>query len=45
MYKYLTKYLGTSAARIVAPVLYSILFFSIVYCIFEAQAEFNYLLL
>ena len=45
MYGFLKRYLGTRAANAIAPLVYAMMLLAVTYCIFESQAEFNYLLL
>ena len=45
MYEYLERCLGRTPAARLAPLIYTLMVLAIFYCIFEAQAEFNYLVL
>ena len=45
MYHYLKLYAGERWANFLAPVLYVLMLLAVTYCIFEPQAEFNYLTL
>ena len=43
MYGFLRQNFGSKLANYAAPILYSLMVLAVIYCIFEPQAQFNYL--